>query len=115
MITGLINSYRPTGASWFVSRDFLLPAAELFVPVLDHMDRRRFRFLAFRCIHQHEATVGGDVVGGVSLVSRSSAQFFGVVKISSTRLSADISSRARTCLLKECWSGVSIVMANRTA
>ena len=28
---------------------------------------------------------------------------------------ADISSRARTCLLNECWSGVSIVMSNRIA
>ena len=41
----------------------LLAVAELFVPVLDHMDRRRYRFLALRFIHKHEAAVGGDVVG----------------------------------------------------
>ena len=42
----------------------LLPLAELFVPILDHMDRRRRGFLAFDVFNQDKPLpVGGGVVG----------------------------------------------------
>ena len=39
-------------------RPLALAVAELFVPVLDHMDRRRFCFLTRRRVQQHEASIG---------------------------------------------------------
>ena len=58
------DRYPQTSAMWLFSRDLvLLAAAELLVPVLDHMDRGWLCFVASYRIHKHEVPVGRDVVG----------------------------------------------------